>query len=423
MILVTGGLGSGIRPYVRTLGYTDADMASERTADAPVLLDAQELARVAEGEQDAPAAFDAAALADELAAGKRIVVCRDVGSGVVPIGRDERAWRERAGALAQELARRASAVVRMTCGIPQAIKGELPPDGVQVVIMRHSRTEANERHAYAGTIDTQLTEQGRAQAVQAGVCPQVTEVFVSSLSRARDTAAICFPEARQVVDDGLREMNFGVFEGRSAADMEDDEQYRAWVDSYCEDRCPGGEQRSELTQRVGDAVERIVRAALQRGERRVVIVGHGGTIMAAMDRFCPTERGYFEWHAGNCGGYRSTARFRDGALSLEDEQEFSDLSFINEGDDAHPQAGASFFTNRACPYFPCHEGIDERDFNCLFCYCPLYALGPDCGGNFTYTKKGRKNCKGCALPHMRENGVDLVVARYERLADLARRRS
>ena len=65
MILVTGGLGSGIRPYVRTLGYTDADMASERTADAPVLLDAQELARVAEGEQDAPAAFDAAALADE----------------------------------------------------------------------------------------------------------------------------------------------------------------------------------------------------------------------------------------------------------------------------------------------------------------------------------------------------------------------
>ena len=84
---------------------------------------------------------------------------------------------------------------------------------------------------------------------------------------------------------------------------------------------------------------------------------------------------------------------------------------------------ASFFQNRDCEYFPCHEGVDPDEFNCLFCYCPLYALGPDCGGNFTYTKKGRKNCKGCALPHMRENGVDLVVARYERLADLARRRS
>ena len=422
MILVVGGLGSGIRPYLKTLGYADADMAEDRFADAAVLLDAQELARPQEGEGDVCAPYDAAGLAEQLAASKRVVVCRDVGSGVVPLGRDERAWRERAGALAQRLAQHAEAVVRVTCGIPQAIKGELPPDSIQVVIMRHGTTEANERREYAGSTDTRLTERGREQAVQAGVCPQVPEVFVSPLSRARDTAALCFPEARQVVDDGLREMDFGVFEGRSAADMEDDEQYKAWVDSYCVDRCPGGEQRSDLTARVGDSVERIVRVALQRGERRVVIVGHGGTVMAAMTRFCPNERDYFEWQVGNCGGFRSTARFHDGALSLEDEHEFRDLAFIAEGVGVHPRAGASFFTNRACPYFPCHEGVDERDFNCLFCYCPLYALGHDCGGNFTYTKKGRKNCKGCALPHIRENGAKLVAARYELLADLARQR-
>ena len=84
--------------------------------------------------------------------------------------------------------------------------------------------------------------------------------------------------------------------------------------------------------------------------------------------------------------------------------------------------GTSFFTNRACEHFPCHGGIDERDFNCLFCYCPLYALGPDCGGNFTYTKSGRKNCKNCALPHVRENGTKLVSAHYEQLAALAHER-
>ena len=49
---------------------------------------------------------------------------------------------------------------------------------------------------------------------------------------------------------------------------------------------------------------------------------------------------------------------------------------------------ASFFTNGACPYFPCHEGVDPERFNCLFCYCPLYALGPRCGGAFTYTERG-----------------------------------
>ena len=35
----------------------------------------------------------------------------------------------------------------------------------------------------------------------------------------------------------------------------------------------------------------------------------------------------------------------------------------------------AFFQNRDCEYFPCHRGVDEADFNCLFCYCPLYALG------------------------------------------------
>ena len=41
-----------------------------------------------------------------------------------------------------------------------------------------------------------------------------------------------------------------------------------------------------------------------------------------------------------------------------------------------------FFTNSECPYFPCHEGVDPDDFNCLFCYCPLYFLREKCGGDF-----------------------------------------
>ena len=35
----------------------------------------------------------------------------------------------------------------------------------------------------------------------------------------------------------------------------------------------------------------------------------------------------------------------------------------------------SFFQHTACEFFPCHETAHPEDFNCLFCYCPLYALG------------------------------------------------
>lgn len=62
-----------------------------------------------------------------------------------------------------------------------------------------------------------------------------------------------------------------------------------------------------------------------------------------------------------------------------------------------------FFSNRACEYFPCHRTEDAEDFNCLFCFCPLYAKGEECGGNFTYTDNGVKDCTSCMFPHRKEN--------------------
>ena len=52
-----------------------------------------------------------------------------------------------------------------------------------------------------------------------------------------------------------------------------------------------------------------------------------------------------------------------------------------------------FFQNNKCEYFPCHKIDDTENFNCLFCYCPLYALGDKCGGNFKYLNDGKiKDC-------------------------------
>ncbi len=78
-----------------------------------------------------------------------------------------------------------------------------------------------------------------------------------------------------------------------------------------------------------------------------------------------------------------------------------------------------FATNRACPYFPCHDDLDPAEFNCLFCYCPLYALGPRCGGRFRYTDTGVKDCTPCSLPHQGDAGTELVKRHFKDLADLA----
>lgn len=76
---------------------------------------------------------------------------------------------------------------------------------------------------------------------------------------------------------------------------------------------------------------------------------------------------------------------------------------------------AKGFTNARCPAFPCHPGVDEREFNCLFCYCPLYHL-EDCGGNHSQKGIGGENIKDCSLcskPHMGEEGYDFVLNRLE----------
>ena len=67
-----------------------------------------------------------------------------------------------------------------------------------------------------------------------------------------------------------------------------------------------------------------------------------------------------------------------------------------------------FFKNIECKYFPCHK--DVKDFNCLFCYCPLYHL-KNCPGTYKMIEKnGRiiKSCVDCSFPHEAENYKEII---------------
>lgn len=79
----------------------------------------------------------------------------------------------------------------------------------------------------------------------------------------------------------------------------------------------------------------------------------------------------------------------------------------------------SFFQHRECEFFPCHETAHPENFNCLFCYCPLYALGPDCGGKFVYLENGVKDCSGCLIPHGR-GSYSYILEKFPAISELAR---
>ena len=80
---------------------------------------------------------------------------------------------------------------------------------------------------------------------------------------------------------------------------------------------------------------------------------------------------------------------------------------------------SSFFSHKECEAFPCHATDDKDNFNCLFCFCPLYMFGRQCGGNFTHTLCGIMDCTNCMIPHERDS-YGYVIQKLKELRGISR---
>lgn len=79
-----------------------------------------------------------------------------------------------------------------------------------------------------------------------------------------------------------------------------------------------------------------------------------------------------------------------------------------------------FYSNKQCEYFPCHKTSKPEEFNCMFCYCPLYALGDKCGGNYKYLESGIKSCEDCMIPHG-SKGFEIVMSHMKEVMEIAKK--
>ncbi len=79
-----------------------------------------------------------------------------------------------------------------------------------------------------------------------------------------------------------------------------------------------------------------------------------------------------------------------------------------------------FVQNLKCEYFPCHRVENEETFNCLFCFCPLYMLKSECGGNYKYTSNV-KDCSDCMIPHS-EKAYDYVMSKMDMVIEIGSER-
>ena len=152
-----------------------------------------------------------------------------------------------------------------------------------IYLLRHGLTEYNAQKRYQGQRDIPLSAEGLSQLRRADIDPKV--VYITPLQRTAQTARVLFPEAELVVVKDLQEMCFGSFEGKNYVEMEHDADYQAWVQANCESKCPDGERKDDFSNRICSAFSALVDKALADGEDMLVILAHGGTQMAALERY------------------------------------------------------------------------------------------------------------------------------------------
>ncbi len=316
MILVVGGIHSGKKTFIREeLGFAEGDFVH-----AASLVDAGASESCAAGGRVAVGCEELVRACDEkralsLLAPFDVVVITEVGAGVVPVRADDAAWRERVGRLGCALAERADAVVRMMCGIPQVIKGDLaaaphgggraPQHPITVTLVRHGATAGTRERRYSGGgTDEPLSPEGERALRNIEPRGDVRRVVTSGMARTDQTARILFPNAEIVACPELREMDFGAFEGKRASDMEDDARYRAWVDAWCRPDCPGGEGQDGFVARVVAAFRDVCEREAALGNGEAVLVVHSGTIRAVLSELAAPKRGYFDVHTKPGGAWR-----------------------------------------------------------------------------------------------------------------------
>ncbi len=185
--------------------------------------------------------------------------------------------------------------------------------------MRHGKTKGNEARRYIGSSDESLSCLGQDQVKRLGTYPAIKVVFVSTLRRSQETARLLFPVARQIIVDGIEELDFGEFEGKTSDELADHAAYQTWVDAECSTRCPQGEGISDIVQRSDQAFRKIIAHAKDLQIEPVIIVAHAGSIMAIMQQFADDERNYFEWSLAHTEGWKLVIEPDEWEAEIENE--------------------------------------------------------------------------------------------------------
>jgi len=174
-------------------------------------------------------------------------------------------------------------------------------------LIRHGITAGNLLGQYVGRTDLPLAPEGIAQLEDLkrhSSYPSAQVFYCSPLQRCLQTLQILYPGAQPTVVDGLRECDFGDWEGKTAKEIAaEDESFTDWVGSGEIVTPPNGESGGVFMQRVCSAFESIVQEMMRSGTSSAALVAHGGSIMCILSAYGLPRANFYDWMTSNGCGY------------------------------------------------------------------------------------------------------------------------
>ncbi len=177
---------------------------------------------------------------------------------------------------------------------------------LKIHLIRHGATDANYKGQYIGCkTDIPLSPEGLSELrllKENMEYPEAEAVYSSPLLRCRQTAAVLYPEKSVIPVNNLREYDFGVFEGKTASELEGNPYFKPWAAGKIS-APPEGEENSEFIKRLCLGLNEIVLDMLEKDLHETAVIMHGGAIMMLLGACAVPQHKPVEWTADNGRGY------------------------------------------------------------------------------------------------------------------------
>ena len=176
----------------------------------------------------------------------------------------------------------------------------------KIHLIRQGLTDANLKGMYIGQkTDMPLCPEGVKMLLDMKTnndYPYIEALYSSPLKRCTQTASVLYPNKPIVVVDQFTEYDFGDFDGKTANELENNENFRKWTSGEIT-AVPNGEDNKQFIERLAIGLNLVVNDMIDNGKRSSAIVMHGGAIMMLLSSCAVPRRHTAEWVCEAGGGY------------------------------------------------------------------------------------------------------------------------